>query len=285
MEAKRCSKCGEVKHLSEFGKQKDTRDGLRSNCKECRRLEGIEYRKSHPDYGKNYYLEHREERLVWQAEWRKEHPGYAQKYYADTRDKRIAHAKQYRIENREREIKRKRAFYAEHKDELCEQSRLAYSENPEHYRAIQAKWRLNNRESERERGRKYYAENAERCREQSRKYYAENREELNRKNREWQISNPERCCANAARYRARKYNADGYDYTTAELIKQKWEYYGDKCYICGKPAEAIDHVIPLAAGGTHWVANLKPICASCNSRKRDQWPVDINALRNCILAG
>ena len=35
--------------LANFNKHSETRDGLRSKCKECRRLEHIEYRKSNPE--------------------------------------------------------------------------------------------------------------------------------------------------------------------------------------------------------------------------------------------
>jgi hypothetical protein len=35
---------------------------------------------------------------------------------------------------------------------------------------------------------------------------------------------------------------------------------GPRCYICGGPADEIDHVVPLCMGGTNDPANLKPIC-------------------------
>jgi len=39
------------------------------------------------------------------------------------------------------------------------------------------------------------------------------------------------------------------------------------CYLCGGTAEALDHVVPLARGGSNLPDNLKPICRHCNSRK------------------
>lgn len=36
----------------------------------------------------------------------------------------------------------------------------------------------------------------------------------------------------------------------------------------GAPATTVDHVLAVAAGGTHDLANLVPACASCNARKQ-----------------
>lgn len=44
-------------------------------------------------------------------------------------------------------------------------------------------------------------------------------------------------------------------------------YWGNRCWMCGGPYEEADHVIPLALGGPHCLANLRPACKSCNSAK------------------
>ena len=36
VKTKRCSKCGQIKPISEFYKKKSSKDGLYSICKECR---------------------------------------------------------------------------------------------------------------------------------------------------------------------------------------------------------------------------------------------------------
>jgi len=77
--------------------------------------------------------------------------------------------------------------------------------------------------------------------------------------------------------RALKAGASGH--ATTKQIQARWEYYGNKCYICGKDAEAIDHVIPLSKGGNNWPANLRPICKRCNSSKHAKWPYDFEKAR------
>lgn len=59
---------------------------------------------------------------------------------------------------------------------------------------------------------------------------------------------------------------------TQRQLEDKIDYHGGLCYICkhlGKqiPYEEIDHVIPITRGGTHWVANLRPICSCHNNSK------------------
>lgn len=54
-------------------------------------------------------------------------------------------------------------------------------------------------------------------------------------------------------------------------VEQRMLAQGQKCWMCGNDADTIDHVKPLAAGGLHILANLRPACLSCNSRKRSKW--------------
>jgi 5-methylcytosine-specific restriction endonuclease McrA len=42
---------------------------------------------------------------------------------------------------------------------------------------------------------------------------------------------------------------------------------GRRCHWCGAYATTVDHVVPLAIGGSHDLANLVPACQPCNSRR------------------
>jgi 5-methylcytosine-specific restriction endonuclease McrA len=59
--------------------------------------------------------------------------------------------------------------------------------------------------------------------------------------------------------------------TSSEQLSARIDFYGNRCYLCGTQADEIDHVIPVARGGSNWPANLRPICKSCNSSKKDRW--------------
>lgn len=41
--------------------------------------------------------------------------------------------------------------------------------------------------------------------------------------------------------------------------------HGRSCYRCGGYANTVDHIVPVALGGTHDIRNLRPACGRCNS--------------------
>lgn len=79
------------------------------------------------------------------------------------------------------------------------------------------------------------------------------------------------------RRRARETDAPGH--ATATQIQARWDYYGGLCWMCGQPATELEHVKPLAKGGSNWPANLRPACRHCNAVKKDAWPYPTRAQR------
>lgn len=43
-----------------------------------------------------------------------------------------------------------------------------------------------------------------------------------------------------------------------------------RCYVCGGPATEVDHLVNVAAGGTHDDTNLAAICVPCHRHKTQQ---------------
>jgi 5-methylcytosine-specific restriction endonuclease McrA len=64
---------------------------------------------------------------------------------------------------------------------------------------------------------------------------------------------------------------------TIEELEGKFTYWNNCCWVCGDPADEVDHVKPLAVGGKHMLCNLRPICISCNRRKHGRWPLPSRA--------
>ncbi|NET87405.1 MAG: HNH endonuclease [Kamptonema sp. SIO1D9] len=59
------------------------------------------------------------------------------------------------------------------------------------------------------------------------------------------------------------------------LVVRKYVFARDNycCQSCGKTSQQtilnIDHIIPLAKGGSNDISNLQTLCCSCNQKKRD----------------
>ncbi|WP_022850525.1 HNH endonuclease [Limisalsivibrio acetivorans] len=78
----------------------------------------------------------------------------------------------------------------------------------------------------------------------------------------------------------------------ARLLRRKqwWKQKVDAgvCHYCGcsfRPDElTMDHVVPLARGGTSTKGNVVPSCKECNSKKKymlpTEWEEYLNALGN-----
>jgi 5-methylcytosine-specific restriction endonuclease McrA len=47
---------------------------------------------------------------------------------------------------------------------------------------------------------------------------------------------------------------------------------GAECFWCGMDADTVDHVIPVAKGGTDDPENLVAACRKCNFAKQDKLP-------------
>lgn len=154
--------------------------------------------------------------------------------------------------------------------ELEEQRKRFYKENRERVLGQRRARRLARRDELLEARREYYKKNAHILRERSRQHRLANPESAKAVIARWRKNNPQKVAVLAHRRRARIASAPTIPYTITEL-SGRWEVFGSKCYICASPAEATDHVKPLAAGGSDMPSNLRPICASCNSAKRGDW--------------
>lgn len=98
-----------------------------------------------------------------------------------------------------------------------------------------------------------------------------NQDHVRQYGREYKQRNKERVQESARRRVAAKKAASIVPFTIDQLTA-KCAYWGNCCWLCGGEQQAIDHVKPLAKGGPHVLANLRPICRDCNLRKSDKWP-------------
>jgi 5-methylcytosine-specific restriction endonuclease McrA len=147
----------------------------------------------------------------------------------------------------------RRKYYVAHREEILAKMRLYKEQYPDKVRQTEAQRRQ--KEERKEYQRRYREANAERLREYDRRY---NRERSEIK------------AAHSHNRRTRKKQAEGtFTAEEWEALKQQYHY---SCLCCGKQEPEIrlepDHVVPLAKGGSNWIANIQPLCKRCNDRKK-----------------
>ncbi len=150
-----------------------------------------------------------------------------------------------------------------------------------------AVYRAENAERIKETRRLYNAKNKSAVNEYSRQYHAKNRTERVAKIAEYRRNNPDKLrlaksrwnqahpeavramdMAKTHRRRTRKRENGVYRIDQGYLVR----LLNQPCFYCGENGNmTLDHVVPIARGGTHGIGNLVPACRSCNSSKNDRF--------------
>ena len=170
-------------------------------------------------------------------------------YVLSVKERRVVQWKQYRAAHRASHNAYMKAYRIAHHDKILAAEKARYAANAA---------------KELARCKAYRAANPQKVAARRKAYYESNRERAAAYMKAYHAATPEKRRARSHRRRARLRGAAGYAHTTAQHIAWRWEMFGGKCWKCGKPAEETDHVIPLCVGGSHWPANLRPICGICN---------------------
>lgn len=151
----------------------------------------------------------------------------------------------------------------------ADHSRQWREANPERYRASIKDYCVNNRGLLLEKSRQYRVVYIE-------KYKASKKA--------WKIKNPQKVAESHRNRRASKRNAEGLH--TAADIRELHNLQMRKCAVCRISIAKnyhVDHVIPLALGGSNNRDNLQLLCPSCNLSKNAQHPVDFMQSRGMLL--
>ena len=113
-----CSKCHEVKAVSEFGKCKSKKDGVNTICKDCKKEYNAEYYKQnaeyYAEYSAEYYKQNADKRKEYDAEYYKRNADkikeYDAEYYKRNADKKKEQRKQRYNSNAEQSLTEIKAY-------------------------------------------------------------------------------------------------------------------------------------------------------------------------------
>jgi len=229
MQTKICSKCGPTpKPITDFGKDAEKKDGLRTVCKKCTCARVAAYRAANPEKAKAacaaYRAANPDRGKMMAAAWRDAYPEMAR-----------ASAAAYRSANRDR-AKEKTAAWCK--------------ANPEKVKANNAAW------------------------------YAANADKVNAR----RSANPEPNRIYCQNRRARRVNNGGK--LSIGLSDKLFKLQRGMCACCNKPLGNnyhLDHIMPLALGGTNEDKNIQLLRAKCNLQKNKKHPVEFMRSRGFLL--
>jgi Restriction endonuclease len=162
-----------------------------------------------------------------------------------------------------------RAYYLAHTERVRADSRAWRLAHPDKYRAMQKAWRKDHPELVRQNNRAYRLAHLEKLRAYGLAWRLAHPEHP----REWRHAHPAQVSAHDAKKRARKRDA------FVERVDRMRVFQQHKgiCGICRRKITArqkwhVDHVFPLARGGTHTYDNAQPAHDKCNLSKGAKIP-------------
>lgn len=188
----------------------------------------------------------------------------------------------YLTENKDKISLVKAQYYRKHIDAVKATSSRTYERSKEKVCAASKLWAINNPEKIKITKNKHAASGKESITKQ--KYAFENADRLKSAKQAWYEENPESVYrANHAR-RARKINSGGV--LSKDIKIRLFALQRGKCACCGEPlgnSYHLDHIMPLALGGSNTDDNIQLLRQRCNNQKHAKHPVDFMQERGFLL--
>lgn len=131
---------------------------------------------------------------------------------------------------------------------------------------------------------KWYQANTEIEKRKVAEYSKKNAEKVAKKNKEWRRRNMPKVLAWNRNRKARLKNLEG-RHTKADIGKLFNNQKG-KCIVCFKSlldGYHVDHIQPMARGGSNWPSNLQLLCPPCNLDKRARDPIEFMQSRGFLI--
>lgn len=176
-----------------------------------------------------------------------------------------------------------------HANGRCRPCKRAYlyqwrKDNPEKLKAIAARWSDLHPDRVKAAGKSLYQRKRAEKIQYAKEYYEKNKEALKPKKAQWQKANLDACRVSDQNRRAMKMQRGGElskDIKNKLLVLQR-----GKCACCGQllgDRYHLDHIMPLALGGSNTDDNIQLLRQQCNNQKHAKHPVDFMQERGFLL--
>jgi len=236
---KPCTVCKQIlpATIEYFHPNKACRDGLHTQCRECRNAR---------------------RRKAW----------------AENADEINARRRaEYGGEKQRRNIEYHRRWRKEHEDIYRAGKRKWYQENREHDLAKSREWREKNAEYKKQYDSEYAKRNYAKVHEKKSNWASNNRRRINKLRREKYAQNPiDRRLSNVRREARKRMLPDTFTKSDYDFMLAYWN---GKCAVCGSGKKLqMDHWTPLFDESCHGTVpdNIVPLCRSCNASKQHRYP-------------
>jgi len=184
-------------------------------------------------------------------------------------DKKREANKKWREENPDKVKASSAKWYAANSQKSLAYTKLWYESNKEKALATRAAWK---------------AANKERAMAATKAWQSKNRDKVRAAVKKWQQLNPDAARAINQNRRAREKQAIGK--LSPDLSKKLFALQRGKCACCRKPLGDdyhMDHIMPLALGGTNTDENIQLLRAKCNNQNYKKHPIDFMQERGYLL--
>jgi acetyl/propionyl-CoA carboxylase alpha subunit len=205
----------------------------------------------------------------------------------------------YRAENLENLKERQTAYRKNNPDRLRERRAADYQKRAEYVKKKSAAWYVANKEKASICGKKRYSEKAEEIKQRVKRYRISNPEKIRLDQAKHRLKNTDKAKAYHAAWRAknpaisklhRQNRRARLSATTGKLSHnlegKLFRLQKGMCACCKKPLGDnyhMDHIMPLALGGTNTDDNIQLLRAKCNMQKSAKHPIEFMQSRGFLL--
>ena len=246
MGKKICSKCNNEKEATKeyFYSRKDTKDGLRSDCKECTNKRV-----------KTYVIDNKE-RISGNVRKSKN------KYRKNNKEKISKQSKEYNLKN----IDKKKQYIKENKEQIAQKVKEYKGNNKEEILKWLKQYRKNNKRKLNQAHKQYYKENKDKIYEYQKQYREENKYKIQMQVKQYYNKNKYKYVIYSEMRRTKKLSLP------STLTMHQWKNikisFNNTCAYCNRELPlAQEHFLALSRSGEYTNDNIIPSCKYCNSSK------------------